>query len=139
MGSHTRGATAHRQSTWEEAVPGSPTSAMPSSTPIARMIRAKYGGMRNLLADISSECCNMTRRHLSMGRQAVHKWQQTLCAGTASQQGLGRAGSRVVKGDLRQVSRQLLEVDVLGTAALQGLVEHLQRQRQSSVSSSLGN
>eukprot|EP00971_Amphidinium_carterae_P264605 5248933-Amphidinium_carterae.1 len=26
---------------------GSPTKAMPSSTPIARMIRAKYGGILN--------------------------------------------------------------------------------------------
>ena len=39
--------------------------------------------------------------------------------------GGGAAPERVVKRDLRQVGGQLLEVDVLGAAALQGGVKDL--------------
>ena len=38
------------------SLPGSPTRAMPSSTPMALMIRAKYGGMRNLRQSSASQC-----------------------------------------------------------------------------------
>jgi hypothetical protein len=43
---------------------------------------------------------------------------------------VGRDAEGVVKRDLCQVSGQLLEVDVLGAAALQRLVKHLVEDRE---------
>jgi hypothetical protein len=50
------------------SLPGSPTRAMPSSTPMALMISAKYGGMRNLHRSSASQrhqtqVCTTKPRH----------------------------------------------------------------------------
>jgi hypothetical protein len=44
-----------------------------------------------------------------------------------------RDAERVVEGDLREIRRHFLEVDVLGSAPLQRLVEHARQRRQDGL------